>query len=925
MGTKVQNLPGYYSMRDLNEESSSCGWPLFYGDKTLTNGQYYSDYQPSASVDGCSVYDKEVVKRMMLEHEATFKKQVYELHRLYRIQKNLMDEAKRKELHRNQMPAETSFLTGHLASQITLEDGLKWCVPGFPMANSACARPSISGVEGVHSPLGKQAGLFPFPNGSSSKDVEVLESQSSKARRKMFDLHLPADQYIDTEESEKVSDENMNGTAVFLPDRHCNHGKENGVKLFCGNGGKAGSQEDSSRSYPSLRRANGLADLNEPIQVEETNSSVYGHLSPYSCQGANECSGLSAKENSRFFNLSGDVSFNSHHGSDEHLENNGSRRGWISSVLESGQARSNPKHIPQALKQEKSILSSRIMHDVLSKTPKPPTDYLTNLSKTDLWREKTACDLEVRERSHEMSINKHPESVVSSHRSSLSAIVPSSNLSNSWPHSASSWEIASSSLSQKLMSVQTSPCVNAPGTVSTNSLSGQSNGILGGSWPVNTNSNSNRGFRCEAPVQNGFYNGSSSGSRELSVNISSLSYDYLNHNHDRKRKSEDFMNHDFAKYYKSSNCNDMKSGKDVNLNGPLSNGSSNKHEEHLAVLPWLRPKTAFKNEPHNAGRGSTSGESSISQAGKGPSGNFVHSVTSVSCSNDIEPRRTEECSSFMSPSVSIPSPSDIETAENKKKRQVFDINLPCDAAVLELDKEDVAETIASRKGSPKVEANPRNQIDLNLSMSDDDEETSLTPIPTNLVKMKPEIDLEAPAVPETEEDVDFEEKQQETNPVSPKGSQDRAEQSSSQDELTKCAAEAIVAMSTALLCNEVADVISNPSETPTMDPLNWRGRQQRDFQRDILPGIASLSRHEVTEDLQTFGGLMRATGHPWHSGLTRRSSSRNGGGRGRRRLQQRSNIEVGLEDRSLTGWGKTTRRPRRQRFPAGNPVPIALT
>lgn len=122
-----------------------------------------------------------------------------------------------------------------------------------------------------------------------------------------------------------------------------------------------------------------------------------------------------------------------------------------------------------------------------------------------------------------------------------------------------------------------------------------------------------------------------------------------------------------------------------------------------------------------------------------------------------------------------------------------------------------------------------------------------------------------------------------------------------------------------------------------------RGRQRRDFQRDILPGLSSLARHEVTEDLQTFGGLMRATGHNWQSGLARR----NGGGAGRRRrqpvvepsppvvvetpvctslMEHLQNIEVGLEDRSLTGWGKTTRRPRRQRCPpAGNSLAIALT
>lgn len=63
-------------MRDLNEEFSSCGWPLFYGDKSVTNGQYYNNYLSNAAADACSAYDKDAVKRTMLEHEAVFKKQV---------------------------------------------------------------------------------------------------------------------------------------------------------------------------------------------------------------------------------------------------------------------------------------------------------------------------------------------------------------------------------------------------------------------------------------------------------------------------------------------------------------------------------------------------------------------------------------------------------------------------------------------------------------------------------------------------------------------------------------------------------------------------------------------------------------------------------------------------------------------------------
>jgi hypothetical protein len=82
---------------------------------------------------------------MMLEHEAIFKNQVCELHRLYRIQRDLMDEFKSKEFHKTRMPIESSLSSSPVASQIT-SDARKWHIPNFPLANSVCTRPSVSGV-----------------------------------------------------------------------------------------------------------------------------------------------------------------------------------------------------------------------------------------------------------------------------------------------------------------------------------------------------------------------------------------------------------------------------------------------------------------------------------------------------------------------------------------------------------------------------------------------------------------------------------------------------------------------------------------------------------------------------------------------------------------------------------------------------------
>ncbi|XWS47974.1 hypothetical protein CRYUN_Cryun13aG0031600 [Craigia yunnanensis] len=115
-----------------------------------------------------------------------------------------------------------------------------------------------------------------------------------------------------------------------------------------------------------------------------------------------------------------------------------------------------------------------------------------------------------------------------------------------------------------------------------------------------------------------------------------------------------------------------------------------------------------------------------------------------------------------------------------------------------------------------------------------------------------------------------------------------------------------------------------------------RGRQQRkDFQSEILPSLASLSRYEVTEDLQMIGGLMEAAGARWESGYSR-NAGRNGYTKGRRRSNacasnvmestmnmllkhQSGDSEVGIRRRRLIEWGKITRRPRGPRFPLSNP------
>ncbi|KAI7741423.1 hypothetical protein M8C21_000883 [Ambrosia artemisiifolia] len=118
-----------------------------------------------------------------------------------------------------------------------------------------------------------------------------------------------------------------------------------------------------------------------------------------------------------------------------------------------------------------------------------------------------------------------------------------------------------------------------------------------------------------------------------------------------------------------------------------------------------------------------------------------------------------------------------------------------------------------------------------------------------------------------------------------------------------------------------------------------RGRPRKDFQRDVLPGIVSLSRREVTEDLQIFEEAFNGIGVSWQS--KRKTGGKNG--RGRRRLVAPSPPssppppiaavpveksvcwEVALDKKGLSGWGKRTRRLPRQRCQnGGNHQSLAL-
>lgn len=76
MGTKVEiksYLPGYFAMADSSVNSNG-NW-LSYHEESKPSG-HVSDSFTIITANGSPDYDKEMLKRTMLVHEATFRKQV---------------------------------------------------------------------------------------------------------------------------------------------------------------------------------------------------------------------------------------------------------------------------------------------------------------------------------------------------------------------------------------------------------------------------------------------------------------------------------------------------------------------------------------------------------------------------------------------------------------------------------------------------------------------------------------------------------------------------------------------------------------------------------------------------------------------------------------------------------------------------------
>ncbi|XP_019097819.1 PREDICTED: uncharacterized protein LOC104768985 [Camelina sativa] len=225
-----------FSNRDIT--NARTGWslcPVQDTDSVLTNNSYgvNLNVDDTFSLLYRDLYHSQVkgaLRHTMLVHESVFGSQIYELHRLYRRQKELMMEMEGTR-HQNAV---------YLNS-------------GFPIPRTHWMSSSISAYQTRYLPHEEN---IPY-----QMEAELLvDNKVEKSEKKVLDLELPVFEYND-----------MHGGVHEAP----NFLKEQSLRMM---------SLDSGKQLSKLQ-----LDLNEPAKIEEHSDNVFSQfLSPVTSDGIRE-------------------------------------------------------------------------------------------------------------------------------------------------------------------------------------------------------------------------------------------------------------------------------------------------------------------------------------------------------------------------------------------------------------------------------------------------------------------------------------------------------------------------------------------------------------------------------------------------------------------------------------------------------------
>ncbi|WOK99653.1 hypothetical protein Cni_G08365 [Canna indica] len=1091
MATKVQSksyLPGYYSMQDIKEDATSS-WSSYFQEKKLTE-HIYDTYVPRL-VNGYSEHDKEMLKRTMLEHEAIFKKQVYELHRLYRIQKDLMDDIQTRGFHRSLIPQEASHSNSFSSQRQSKHSEKMAQMSHLPVGNTSYGKIPFAITERSHVIFKRednvQSAQIPLLSGASQNDAEADNVQSARIpllsgasqndaeavdykpqKKRTFDLQLPADVYIDIEDSDGSGQMNIaepsysasiykNGTSPLY--------SENDMKLTVGNSQKVGCQVLNSVTRID-KSACGTVDLNEPTTKVSSESP------------ATQLHGLKANNDynqEHYSSIRSNTTFMTRHG-DQQMPSDLLHRdiytkgGWPFFNHESGKNRIALDKFAHTSCYNIFPTSSEA---VQLNTKKCRESFSFDHNSPDTWSR--------HEPTHEIQTSiRFPHFTCSNSAlispSVLSAITtPQADLTSCTSSFVSSWRKPSSSKSSMPISGQTLPC-----------FSGSSSNL--------SNESMSSKIDAQSPIS---YCQKWQSSRNMTTIVGT---DIALPRADVFRHGLHLESH-FTQNLKDASCKLDQTDCKGNLHGHLRGN----HVKSFRITD-LNLNQAF---PSGIEDGPTFNQDPVYCDVYDKLSGGSSWLKKTSCGKSVDVKKTSRVDfCFSSGHTQLPSSSNVVAPEIERKEEkeldfsvcnqqevastlqfkhhkmqgseVSDRNgkgilcvpiddkneqsslsvstghakkhltgntkfaeydnriftdLSCDTKMFNSQKKihigDRISEISGAKSSASLSC-----INLNAELPYTDDPVSSAVVPQCEVGVQPsksisifgakiasDTDMEAPDSQDEMVIVN----QKKSIPTKKDGSEKK---DYSCDTLVRLAADNLVAISKDI--NGHTDEIgSHLLSLPQFDTLCWfaevvsctgenpnpvgngrdgltlalddhddgldlfevmtlklqdikadcctprqveskddnekegkefagvasllftkprRGqarkrRQRRDFQKDILPGLASLSRLEVSEDLQTIGGMMKASGRHWQTGPTRRCAGRNGMNsqtKGRRQPRslaitveeqdqvidcqpsQHSNPEIGGVDGSkMIGWGRTTRRCRRQRCISGSlPAPL---
>nr|XP_027192415.1 uncharacterized protein LOC105852476 [Cicer arietinum] len=200
LGTNVQcngNFSRYYSTKEVMFNSEGSTWTLSNVNNELRT-DCYNMMGPFPLTSPCTLlgYNQELVKQTILRHEAIFKDQIRELHRVYHKQRELMDEIQRSELHKQNVRLEALWSSSALTSKNSEKI---CCLPNLPWSTS---QSPVLFAESIQLPLAfaqeKSRQICPL-HALTVTEESLKENKLTKFKCRKIGK---ADEYIDSDEGE---------------------------------------------------------------------------------------------------------------------------------------------------------------------------------------------------------------------------------------------------------------------------------------------------------------------------------------------------------------------------------------------------------------------------------------------------------------------------------------------------------------------------------------------------------------------------------------------------------------------------------------------------------------------------------------------------------------------------------------------------